>query len=89
MEHASPTPLLLPSVVVVVDVVVVVVVGHTSVTVPPGAATSGEIQLSSTNACGDLPSGHAPALVIAAENLSVAFVMQPESTGRAFAAAFA
>jgi hypothetical protein len=76
--------------VVVLVEVVVVVVGHTSVTMPPpSVVTAGWTQLVSTRFCGEPPSGHAPALVSAAENFPVAFGMHPTvSTGSPFAAAF-
>ena len=78
-------------VVVVVAVVVVVVVdGHASMTMPPPlVATAGLTQSSSTKVCGDPPSGHAPALAIAAVNLAVALAMHSVSTARSFAAALA
>src|SRR5581483_1988942 len=76
-------------VLVVVDAVVVVVVGQTSVTTPPpSVVTTGSTQLLSTRVCGEPPSGHAPALATAAENLFLAFAMQVPSTGLPVLAAF-
>ena len=68
-------------VVVVAVVLVVVVEGHASVTMSPASVlTAGRTQLSSTNASGEPPSGHAPAVAIATVNLASARVMHPGST---------
>src|SRR5438874_873518 len=75
--------------VVVLLVVVVVVAGQTSVTMPPlSVVTAPLTQLLSTRLWGEPPSGHVPALLRAAENLPVAFEMQPESRAIPLAAAF-
>jgi hypothetical protein len=76
--------------VVLVVLVVVVVVGHTAITMPPpSVVTEGLTQLFSTNACGEPPSGHIPAFVVAAVNFAVTLAMQLPSRGVPFAAAFA
>jgi hypothetical protein len=70
--------------------VVVVVARQMSVTMPvPPVVAAGPTQADSTRVAGEPPSGHVPAFVIAAANLPVAFVMQPESTACALTAAFA
>src|SRR6266404_7271450 len=63
--------------VVLVVVVVEVLVAHTSVTMPlPSVVTVDWTQLLSTRFRGDPPSGHIPAFLRAAVNLSVAFERQ-------------
>src|SRR2546427_492200 len=52
-------------------------VEHRAFTIPPLLVlTSGLTQFSSTSICGEPPSGHVPALVSAAEKLSLAREMQ-------------
>jgi hypothetical protein len=58
------------------------------VIIPPLVVTAGFTQLFSTSLCGEPPSGHGPAFLMAASNLPCAFVMHDVSRASRFVAAF-